>query len=60
MEFDTEEENAKQLRQIIGSSLPEENELIITEEGTIILDEEGPITAEEIGKPVGDPILCGC
>lgn len=60
MKFNTEEENAAQLKEKLHGNLPEENEIIITEEGLIVIDEEGPLRPEELGTPVGDSILCGC
>jgi hypothetical protein len=58
--FRMEEDNKKQLEKEIGTSLPEEDEIVITKNGLVIIDEEGPLQAENLGTPIGDSILCGC
>ncbi len=60
MNFNTEEDNALQIRAVIQADLPEENEVIITSEGLIVLDEEGLLGSEEIGEETSISIICGC
>lgn len=41
------------------SSLPEENEIIITSDGQVLLDVRNPIDIVGFGRQVGAEILCG-